>query len=237
MQNRLMALRLSLKLLARDWKAGEFTVLASALLIAVGALTAVAFLTDRVGQAVEIRAAESLAADLSIASTQSISADFVSLAQAAGLSTARTASMPSVVFAGEANSLAGILAASADYPLRGQLKTSAHLLGEPVIASAIPPAGEAWASPRLLARLGADTGTNIEVGAAKLKITRVLEHRPDEGWRFFDLAPTLLINEADLGKTQLIQPGSRVSYRMLFSGPRSAIREFKPQSGSSANSR
>ena len=53
---------LSLKLLLRDWHSGELTVLISALLIAVSALTAVAFLTDRVAQAVEIRAAETLAA-------------------------------------------------------------------------------------------------------------------------------------------------------------------------------
>jgi putative ABC transport system permease protein len=46
---------LSLKLLARDWRSGELTVLLSALLIAVSALTAVSFLTDRVTQAVEAR--------------------------------------------------------------------------------------------------------------------------------------------------------------------------------------
>ena len=60
------------KLLARDWRAGELTVLVIALLVAVTALTGVAFLTDRVGQAVEMRAAESLAADLRLASPRPI---------------------------------------------------------------------------------------------------------------------------------------------------------------------
>jgi len=220
---------LPLKLLVRDWRAGELTVLATALLIAVSALTAVAFLTDRVGQAVAMRAAESLAADLRIASTQTISTDYIELAQRAGVSTALTTSMPSVVFAGAANTLAGILAVSPDYPLRGQLKTAPRLLAEVTTAAGIPVPGEAWASSRLLARLGVDTGVDIEVGAAKLQLTRVLEHRPDEGWRFADLAPTLLINAADVGKTQLIQAGSRVSYRMLFAGKRAAIEHFKPQ--------
>ncbi len=227
MRTGMNAAGLSLKLLARDWRAGELTVLATALLIAVSALTAVAFLTDRVGQAVAMRAAESLAADLRIASTQTISADYVQLAQSAGVSTAVTTSMPSVVFAGEANTLAGILAVSPGYPLRGQLQTAPRLLAQVTTAAGVPPAGEAWASPRLLSRLGVDTGIVIEVGAAKLKLTRVLEHRPDEGWRFADLAPTLLINAADVGQTQLIQPGSRVSYRMLFAGKRTAIEHFK----------
>jgi len=89
--------RLSLKLLVRDWRAGELTVLAVALLIAVSALTGVAFLTDRAAQAVEMRATESLAADLRLASTRPISDDYIQLAHAAGLATARIASMPSVV--------------------------------------------------------------------------------------------------------------------------------------------
>jgi len=218
---------LALRLLARDWRAGELTVLASALLIAVSALTAVAFLTDRVGQAMNIRAAESLAADLRINATRSISNDYAILAKLAGLDTATTASMPSVVFSGESNTLASIVAVSEHYPLRGQLKTSPRLLAKPVVTSEIPPAGEAWASPRLLARLGVDVGSQIEVGAAHFRLSRVLEHRPDEGMRFVDLAPTLLINLTDLEKTDLIQPGSRVSYRMLFAGQRSALEGFR----------
>lgn len=216
-----------MKLLSRDWRSGELTVLLGALMIAVSALTAVAFLTDRVGQAVENRAAESLAADLRISSTGDISKDFAVAAEAAGLETAQTTSMPSVVFTGEANTLAGIIGASNGYPLRGELKTSPGLLGTTTIAEGIPEPGEAWASPRLLARLGVDTGVTIEVGATELKITRVLEHRPDEGWRFADLAPSLLINQADLDKTQLIQPGSRVSYRLLFAGKRNDVESFK----------
>jgi putative ABC transport system permease protein len=219
---------LALKLLARDWRAGELTVLIIALLVAVAAMTGVAFLTDRVGQAVELRAAESLAADLRLSSSRPISDDYLSLAADYGVSTARVTSMPSVVFAGEANTLAAVRAATDGYPLRGQLKTSDHLLGEPAVTLDIPTAGEAWASPRLMARLGAETGAMLEVGSARLRLSRVLDFRPDEGWSFVDLAPTLLINETDLESTELIQPGSRVSYRMLFAGSRSVVAGFKP---------
>ncbi|MEJ8566706.1 ABC transporter permease [Elongatibacter sediminis] len=220
-------LRLALRLLVRDWRAGELTVLAAALLVAVSALTAVAFLTDRVGQAVALRAAESLAADLRVSSAQPISTEYLERARAAGLQTAEIASMPSVVFAGEANTLAGILAAGPGYPLRGELRTSGQLLGPVRTEAGLPAPGEAWASPRLLARLGSDTGTEIEVGAALLRVTRVLDHRPDEGFRFADLAPTLLINRADLDATQLVQPGSRVRWRMLFAGTRDEVEPFK----------
>ena len=215
------------KLLLRDWRAGELTVLIIALLVAVTALTGVAFLTDRVGQSVEMRAAESLAGDLRLSSTTAINTAYEDLAAQNDIETARVTSMPSVVFAGEANTLAAVRAVTAGYPLRGKLKTSARLLGEALETAEIPAAGEAWASPRLLARLGVEPNTEIEVGSALLRITRVLDFRPDEGWSFVDLAPTLLINDADLAATQLIQPGSRVGYRMLFSGRRSQVDSFK----------
>lgn len=224
-----MTVRLALKLLARDWRAGELTILALALLIAVSALTGVAFLTDRVGQAVALRAAESLAADLRLASTLPIGGEYEQLAIQHGMDTARITSMPSVVFVGEANTLAAVRAVTSGYPLRGQLKTSRHLLGDVTITEDVPVAGEAWASQRLMARLGVETGSTIEVGTAHLKLSRVLDFRPDEGWSFIDLAPTLLINEADLAATSLVQPGSRVSYRMLFAGPRSTVDTFKSE--------
>ena len=220
-------LQLAWKLLVRDWRAGELTVLVTALLVAVTAMTGVAFLTDRVGQAVELRAAESLAADLRLASTRPIDTGYETSAAENDMRTARVTSMPSVVFAGESSTLAAVRAVTAGYPLRGRLKTSGRLLGEVAVTDATPPAGEAWGSPRLLARLGVDTGASVEVGAATLRLGRVLEFRPDEGWSFVDLAPTLLINEADLPATQLVQPGSRVAYRMLFAGDRGRVDAFK----------
>jgi len=225
----LRALALAWRLLLRDWKSGELTVLGIALVIAVTSLTAVAFLTDRVGHAVDLRAAESLAADLRLGSSQPIPDHYIEMAAQAGLQTASMIVMPSVVFEGDHSTLSAISAVTAGYPLRGKLKTSARLLSEATETDDTPGRGEAWASTRLLARLGADVGSVIKVGKADLHITKVLDFRPDQGWRFVDLAPTLLINMADLEATTLIQPGSRVSYRNLFAGPRDLIASFKPQ--------
>jgi putative ABC transport system permease protein len=213
----------------RDWKSGELTVLGIALTIAVTSLTAVAFLTDRVGHAVELRAAESLAADLRLGSSQPLSESYVEMAQQTGLRTASMTTMPSVVFEGDRSTLSAIRAVSSGYPLRGKLKTSPKLLAPTVENPGIPASGEAWATTRLLARLGADTGSVIRVGKASFTVTQVLDFRPDQGWQFVDLAPTLLINMDDLESTSLIQPGSRVSYRKLFAGPRGEVEVFKPK--------
>ena len=222
-------LRFAIRLLIRDWKSGELLVLGAALVVAVTALTAVAFLTNRVSQAVELRAAESLAADLRLVSSKPLPEEHLSLARDSGIDTALMTNMPSVVFSGEANTLAAITAVSEGYPLRGQLKIAPRLLAGGEVTDRVPAPGEAWAAPRLIARLGVDTPVEITVGNARLRLTQVLDFRPDEGWNFVDLAPTLLINHADLEATGLIRPGSRVRYRQLFAGPREAISGFKEQ--------
>ena len=53
--------------------------------------------------------------------------------------------------------------------------------------------GEVWAEPSLLARLEAGVGDEIEVGTLQLRVTQTLEFRPDEGWRFMEIAPTVLL--------------------------------------------
>ncbi len=222
-------LTMAWRLLTRDWKSGELVVLSIALVLAVTALTAVAFLTDRVGHAVELRAAESLAADLRLSSPNPLPDAYLELASESALDTAEIVSMPSVVFAGDANTLSAVRAVTGGYPLRGRLKTADRLLGEGTPVDTVPGPGEAWAAPRLLARLGVDVPVTVEVGRARLEITRVLDFRPDQGWNFVDLAPTLLINRSDLEATDLIQPGSRVAYRMLFAGARGDVDTFREQ--------
>ena len=107
----------------RDLRAGELRVLIGAVTIAVAAMTAVGFFTDRVSQAVAIRSAEVLAADLVLRSNRPIENTFLRQAEALGLATATVISFPSVVVADNATSLADIEAVGDGYPLRGRLRT------------------------------------------------------------------------------------------------------------------
>src|SRR5581483_8719341 len=98
--------------------------------------------------------------------------------------------------------------------------------GHPV--HAIPPRGEIWPDSKLLAAIDAHVGSQVSIGAASFRVGHVLISRPDQGGgTFAELAPSLLMNDADLAATQLIQPGSRVSYRALFAGERARVDEFK----------
>ena len=221
------ALRFALLALLRDWRSGELAVLLAALLVAVTALTGVGFFTDRIGQAVELRAAEVLAADLRLESGQPLDAKYLALAGEQGIATASTVSFPSVVFFGDDSALTSLRAAGPGYPLRGLLKISDAPFQPARETTALPGHGEAWLDSRLLARLGAQVGDQVNVGATIFTVTQVLDYRPDQGSAFVDLAPTLLINLADLEATKLLGPGSRVTWSLLFAGEPAAIREFK----------
>ena len=218
--------RLALRNLVRDLRSGEIAVLVLALVVAVASLTAVGAFTSRVSRAVSQQAGEVLAADLRLESARPIDESYDREALARGLSVARILSMPSVVFHGEDSSLVTLRAASEGYPLRGRLKVADQPFGAARIAEGIPAAGEAWADSRLLAKLGAPVGSNITVGAATLRVTQVLDYRPDQGAGFADLSATLLVNMADVPATQLVQPGSRVSRAVLFAGDPGDVADF-----------
>jgi putative ABC transport system permease protein len=211
----------------RELKSGEVRVLAAALALAVAAMTAVGFFTDRVAQGVQARSAEVLAADLVLRSNRPIAPAQEALARDVGLATARTASFPSVVLAGDESALADIEGVTEGYPLRGALRVSSAFDAESVTVNAVPPPGEAWADPRLLARLGAEVGQVVQLGRIELEITRLLDYRPDQGFSFAELAPTLLVNYADIEPSGLVAPGSRVSYRLLLAGNAGALADYR----------
>lgn len=223
------ALAIALRALLRDWRSGELAVLLAALLVAVTALTGVGFFTDRIAQAVDRQAAEVLAADLRMRSAEPVSTDYDALAAGRGIQTARTITFPSVVFFGADSALTAIRAVGPGYPLRGRLKIADAPFAPPRETDALPGRGEAWLDSRLLARIGAAVGDRVNIGAASFTVTRVLDYRPDQGSAFVDLAPSLLIPIDDLPATELLGPGSRATYSLLFAGPAAEIRDFRAE--------
>jgi putative ABC transport system permease protein len=221
------ALGLAWRSLGREWRSGELGVLLLALTTAVAALTGVTFLIGRIGTAVDQQATEVLAADIRLGSTTPLGASYLEEARRRGLKSARTVSLLSVVFRGDASQLASVQAVSPEYPLRGSLLVADEPFVTGTVTHGMPARGEVWPSSKLLATLGGQLGSQLAIGAATFRVSRVLISRPDQGGTFADLAPSLIMNMQDLASTQLIQPGSRVSYAALFAGPRASIELFK----------
>jgi len=218
---------LAMRMLSREWRSGELGVLLLALTVAVAALTGVGFLVSRISAAVSMQASQVLAADIRLESPQPIAEAEMAAARQGGLRVAGATSLLSVVFQGDQSQLTDIDAVTDGYPLRGAVTVADQPFAKGRPAHGIPPPGEAWPDSRLLAALGGRVGSRLSVGAAELRVGRVLISRPDQGGTFTGLVPNLLMNARDLPRTQLIQPGSRVTHAALFAGSPERIVVFK----------
>ncbi len=222
-----MLLRLSLRALRRDWRSGELKVLALALAIAVASMTSVGFFTDRVHRVMESQASELLGADLVVISPEPIDQQFTQHARQLQLAATVTLTFPSVALVADKTELLEVKAVADGYPLRGTLRVAKEPYGTESRIHAIPERGTVWLDPRALMQLGLRVGGKLMLGASGLTVARVLSYEPDRGGDLFSIAPRLLMNLGDVPNTQLIGPGSRVTYRLLIAGAPEALAEYQ----------
>lgn len=214
----------------RDLRAGELKLVIVAVTLAVAALTAVGFFADRLKGGLARDARQLLGGDAVVVSDTPTPAAFVERARSLGLQTVTTLVFPSMGRApeaqGGASRLVALKAVQPGYPLRGRLQTAvrADAPGEP--ASGIPARGEAWVDGPLLEALGLNVGDPLLMGDAQLRIARIITVEPDRGSGFLNFAPRVMINEADLPATRLIQPASRVGYRFAVAGTDRDVARF-----------
>ena len=227
------AWRLAWRQLGRDFRAGELRLLVVAVMLAVAALTAVGFFADRINGGLARDARQLLGGDAIVSSDQPAPAAFADKARALGLVTATTAAFPSMGRALEAQGgaarLVSVKAVSDAYPLRGKV-TLAGAPGVPARAGGgAPEPGTVWVDPALLATLALKLGDTLLLGDASLRLAQTIVNEPDRGAGFMSFAPRVLLNEADLPATGLIQPASRVTYRLAVAASGSneqPVREF-----------
>nr|WP_316640412.1 FtsX-like permease family protein [uncultured Roseateles sp.] len=217
----------------RDWRAGELRLLVLAVTLAVAALCAVGFLADRLDRGLARDAAQLLGGDAVVASDQPLPETVQALASTLKLQSTRTASFPSMARApdakGGASRLVSVKAVGADYPLRGQITLSQSAGGTAQLLKSAPARGTAWADAEVLDKLGLQVGDALMLGELSLTLSHIIVNEPDRGAGFLNFAPRVMLNEADLPATGLIQPASRVTYRLAVAGAlngRPAINTF-----------
>ncbi len=222
----MIVIKLALKLLWRDWRAGELSLLLASLVIAVGSVTTVTLFVDRLQQALLAESATFLAADQVISSTEAVNPEILDEARARGLKTSTTMSFLSMVFSEDRAQFTSVKAVDDDYPLRGSLIAGEQpfLRGAPVDRG--PVQGEVWMESRLFPALSVAPGDLLDVGTASFPVTRVLIKEPDRGGGFSNAGPRVLMHLDDVPATEVVQPGSRITYRYLFAGEADAVKEF-----------
>ncbi len=207
----------------RDLRAGELRLLAVAVMLAVAALTAVGFFADRLNGGLARDARQLLGGDAVISSDQPTPPVLLAQAQSLGLRVATSAQFPSMARAddnqGGATRLVALKAVSSSYPLRGRLQLRSQAEGPIDSVAEAPAAGTVWVDAQLLDALQLKVGDPLLLGDARLRIARIIVIEPDRGGGFMSFAPRAMINQADLDATGLVQPASRVTWRLAVASP------------------
>ncbi len=212
-------------------RAGELGLVVAAILLAVAALTAVGFFADRLQAGLARDARQLLGGDVVVVSGNPTPPQFAAQARALGLQVAATVSFPTMARADEARGgatrLVALKAVSPGYPLRGRVRV-AQSPGEAGAPTAeIPARGEAWVDAPLLDALALQVGDLMGLGDAQLRISRVITAEPDRGAGFMSFAPRVMIHEGDLAATGLVQPASRLTWRLAVAGGDPAVKRFQ----------
>ncbi len=221
---------IALRMLARDWRGGELGVLLASLVIAVAIVSGISAFAARLQNALEQESHRFLAADQVLSSSHDPGERWLEEASGRGLHTARTLSFPSMVYAGDEDMyLASVKAVSDNYPLRGEMVVSERAFGELSNAASGPQPGSVWLDSRLFPLLNVEIGEQLTIGETRFEIAAAVRSEPDQGASVFGYGPRVMMHYRDIPSTGVVQPGSRVEYRLLFAGDEQTLETFTEQ--------
>ncbi len=219
-------LAFAVRLLLRDGRSGELSILVLALIIAVTSTTAITLFTDRLQRTMTQQAADFMAADLVITSPAPLPAVWQAKADHLKLNKANTAEFSSVLIENDELLLAGIKSVTDSYPLRGYLKVTDSNYDQEQKRHRGPEVGQAWVEKRVLSALHLQIGDQLTVGEKPLTVSKIITYEPDKRGDLYSLSPRVMINARDLEATGVLKPGSHVHYFYQFSGDDKAIKAF-----------
>ena len=225
------AVQLGWRNLWRDLRSGELNLLVVSVVLAVAALSAVGFFSDRLQAGLWRDARQLIGGDAVVVSDKPSAENFLQKAKELGLKTNLTLSFPSMARADDAQGgetkLVALKAVSEGYPLRGQLtllsNSGSDASGKPTsqVTRQVPTSGQAWVDPAMLDVLNLKLGDKLWLGDKSFQINALIDREPDRGAGFMNFAPRVMVNQSDIPATGLIQPASRLSYRMAVAGDES----------------
>ncbi|MDR0183921.1 ABC transporter permease [Lysobacter arvi] len=211
--------------LRRDLAAGDVRILIAALVLAVLAVTAVGFVTDRAERALAIEANRLLGGDAVVRADAPIGGALRDAANAPRLQRTETIELQTMIRVGERLQLGDLRALGEGFPLRGAFR----IQGADAIerdAGGVPARGTIWMSRAGADTLGAKPGDRIALGDATFRLAALVVQEPDAALDYFNVAPKVFLNLADVPSTGLVQEGSRIRYRIVVAGPAAAVETF-----------
>ncbi len=219
-------LSLAWRQLRRDLAAGDIRILFAALVLAVVAVTSVGFITDRAERALAMEANRLLGGDVVVRADAPIEGAIREAAAAPGLDSADTLELQTMIRAGEDLRLGDLRALGEGFPLRGAFRVTDRAGGAERNAQDVPAVGTLWMSRAGADALDARVGDEIGIGLSRFRLAALVLQEPDAALDYFNVAPRVFINLADLPATGLVQEGSRIRYRLVVAGESAAVETF-----------
>lgn len=188
------------------------------LAVGVAAIVAVASLSSGLEGGIRSEARQLLAADLAVSGRRPLPPELDdALRELPGARRADVRETVTIVAAPSRDGQPGrsqlveLKAVGPGYPFYGALELDppeplASLLGEETVLVA----------PELLLRLGLERGDRLRVGAEEFRIAGTVSSEPDRIMAEVGLGPRVLLHLSGLERANLVQYGSRVSYRALI---------------------
>jgi putative ABC transport system permease protein len=204
---------------------GDLLILFFSIVLAVTSISSVGFLGDRLKSSIQMQASSILGADLVLRSATEIDSKYLNLASSLDLKSAETATFLSMIIADEGNLLTSIKAVTPSYPLRGKL-TVVNFDNSPIQHSGSPPQGSIWIEKKVSESLELNQSDNIIIGNKNFIVEGIIQDYPDRNSSFVGFYPVAIVNINDVDAMGVIQTGSRVVYRQLFSGTQKNMDRF-----------
>ena len=205
---------------------GDLLILFLSIVLAVTSISSVGFLGDRLQSSMQIQASSILGADLVLRSASKIDSKYLDLAAANDLDSAEMSTFLSMVITEDDNLLASIKAVTESYPLRGELKI-VNFQGAKIKHSGSPMPGNIWIEKKLSETLELMELDKVSIGNKNFIVEGIIEDYPDRNSSFVGFYPIAIVNIGDVDAMGVIQTGSRVVYRKLFSGSQDNLETFE----------
>jgi putative ABC transport system permease protein len=216
---------------------GDLLILFLSIVLAVTSISSVGFLGDRLKSSMQMQASSILGADLVLRSASKIDSKYLDLAAANDLDSAEMSTFLSMVITEDDNLLTSIKAVTASYPLRGELKI-VNSQGTKIKHFGSPEPGNIWIERKVLETLELMELDKVSIGNKNFIVKGIIEDYPDRNSSFVGFYPVAIVNINDVDAMGVIQTGSRVVYRNLFSGTQDNLERFeKSLEGMPANIR
>ena len=205
---------------------GDLLILFLSIVLAVTSISSVGFLGDRLKSSMQMQASSILGADLVLRSASKIDSKYLDLAAANDLDSAEMSTFLSMIITEDDNLLTSIKAVTASYPLRGELKI-VNSQGAKIKHFGSPEPGNIWIERKVLETLELMELDKVSIGNKNFIVEGIIEDYPDRNSSFVGFYPVAIVNINDVDAMGVIQTGSRVVYRNLFSGTQDNLERFE----------